>query len=281
MDIEQLIIDVTTACNFRCIHCSQSVHNYEKVMLDYQLCLKVIDEIREAPPKHIRFCAVGEPLLHPRIREMITYAVDNTRSKVTLTTNGMLLKPSILQTGLHMIDISIDAASEKTYNKIRRGGDYGQVVANVEDICDSDTKVYVSFIRQPDNYHEVEAFRRMWQGKADGVIIRRLHTFGGTVGKAEVTQERYPCYYPFERLVLTPWGHYAYCPVLGGREDNTLDARKMTLHEAWTSDYVRQIREAHMTRDFRKAPYCQDCPDWQQTRWPGQGESYMDIIKKI
>lgn len=285
MVMNQLIIDVTTDCMLRCVHCSQSVHKYNKVMLDMGVYRKVIDEISHLSikPKHIRMAAVGEPLLHPNLYNMITYAVNNTKSKVTLTTNGMLLHPGIIHTGLAMIDISIDAASEATYNKIRRGGDYNKVVSNVNAVIQNkgDTKVYVSFVLQPSNKHEEQAFRQKWYGKADGVIVRRLHTFGGTVGGCVVAVERFPCYYPFERLVLTPWGRYAYCPVLGGRQDNYLDARKLTLQQAWESDYLQKIRAAHMSNDFTDAPYCRDCPDWQQTRWPGKGETYMDIINKI
>ena len=56
---------------------------------------------------------------------MIQDAVENSGTKVTLTTNGTLLNEKrmfkILKTGPHMIDISTDAASNDTYKKIRVG----------------------------------------------------------------------------------------------------------------------------------------------------------------
>ena len=54
---------------------------------------------------------------------MIQDAVENSGTKVTLTSNGTLLNEKrmskILKTGLHMIDISIDAMSNETYKKVR------------------------------------------------------------------------------------------------------------------------------------------------------------------
>ena len=76
--------------------------------------------------KYIRYTSNGEPLVHPKSYDMIQYAVSNSGTKVTLTTNGTLLNEKrmkkLLDTGLHMIDISIDAFHDKTYKKVRVGG---------------------------------------------------------------------------------------------------------------------------------------------------------------
>ena len=66
-------------------------------------------------------------VVHPKSYDMLQYAVDNSKTKVTLTTNGTLLNEKrmnkLLKTGLHMIDVSVDAFEAKTYSKIRVGGD--------------------------------------------------------------------------------------------------------------------------------------------------------------
>ena len=54
---------------------------------------------------------------------------------IFLFTNGTLLNEKrmfkILKTGLHMIDISTDAASNDTYKKIRVGGDLDVTRSNI------------------------------------------------------------------------------------------------------------------------------------------------------
>jgi organic radical activating enzyme len=286
---QQLIVDVTTDCMLRCTHCYRSKHNDAGTMLKTDLFMKVIDDISMSSfqPEHIRITASGEPLLHPDIYAMIEYAIDKTNAKISLTTNGMLLNPNIAGTGLHMADISIDAASGVVYDKIRRGGDYNRVTHNVNRLIDrvkktgSRTKVYVSFVSQPANRHQEALFRATW-GRADGVIIRRMHTCKGEMPGDKPQVSRYPCYYPFERMVLTVSGHYTYCPLLcWGDKSHVIDARKTTLHQAWTGSYMNRVRGAHIRQVFDDAPECADCPDWQQTRWPWQGDSYMDIIDRI
>ena len=58
---------------------------------------------------------------------MIQYAVDHSNTKVTLTTNGTLLNEKkmikLLDTGINLIDVSIDAFENDTYKKVRVGGD--------------------------------------------------------------------------------------------------------------------------------------------------------------
>ena len=63
-------------------------------------------------------------------------AVENSKTKVTLTTNGTLLNEKrmykALKTGFHMIDISTDAYSNETYKKIRVGGDLNITQSNIQ-----------------------------------------------------------------------------------------------------------------------------------------------------
>ena len=43
----------------------------------------------------------------------------------------------------------------------------------------------------------------------------------------------------------------------------------------------RALREAHLTGNFCDHQFCGQCPDWQQTRWPGEGRSYADMIEEF
>ena len=84
-------------------------------MLSENLNKKMVDEVAKYGKnitKYIRYTSNGEPLVHPKSYEMIQYAVEKSGTKVTLTTNGTLLNEKngeALKTGLHMIDISLDA----------------------------------------------------------------------------------------------------------------------------------------------------------------------------
>ena len=130
----QIMLDITEVCNLACIHCAHPKFKesdvYAKAVLDPELNIKMVKEVAKYGKnitKYIRYTSNGEPLVHPKSYEMINYAVDHSDTKTTLTTNGTLLNEKkmlrLLNSGLHMIYISIDATTPETYSKIRVNGD--------------------------------------------------------------------------------------------------------------------------------------------------------------
>lgn len=302
----QVIIDITEVCNLECIHCPHPTFKkseyYEARYLDPALNARIVDEVRDRGAgltQYIRYSSEGEPLVHPKGYEMIEYAARNSGVFVTLTTNGTIMNEKrtkrLLDAGVHMIDISIDAASPETYSKIRVNGSLNVTRANVLNLLawirrsGSPTKVVVSFIEQPQNSHEVEDFRKFWteQG-ADSVVIRRLHSAAGAVinvaniMRAEQKREvRRPCVYPWERMVLTPRGYLAFCPADWTQGSSITDYRKTTVADTWCSEFYRKLRAAHQSNEYAAHGFCGQCPDWKQTRWPDEGRGYADLISEM
>lgn len=299
----QIIVDATEVCNLGCIHCphpefKQSEH-YAKRYLDVSLHHKMVDEVRQHGRGHtqyIRYTSNGEPLVHPDIYDMLDYAVKNSGVFVTLTTNGTLMKEKriekLLSSGLHMVDISIDAFLPETYAEIRRGGDLEVTRANVLKFLEirrragAKTRIIVSFVEQPQNKDESQDFERYWKEQgADFVVIRRLHSAAGGVSniaasmkEAQRPVERTPCLYPWERILLNPKGELAFCPQDWIHGSVLADYRESSIREVWQGEAYRRLREAHLANRYDAFPFCAQCPDWAQTRWPGEGKSYADLV---
>ena len=125
-DIDYLRISVTDRCNLRCIYCMPE----EGVKLvDKSLILQ--------EPEIIRVCRVmaelgickikltgGEPLVRPGMASMIRQIKEIPGiKKVTLTTNGILLKEQmkgLAQAGLDGLNISLDTLDAECYKSISR-----------------------------------------------------------------------------------------------------------------------------------------------------------------
>ncbi|MDD5240729.1 MAG: radical SAM protein [Sulfuricella sp.] len=296
----QVIVDVTEVCNLACIHCPhpefKKSEHYASRYLDLDLHHKMVDEVREhgrGSTQYIRYTSSGEPLVHPKIYDMLDYAVKHSGVFVTLTTNGSIMKEKriekLLTSGLHMVDISIDAMNPETYARIRVNGDLNVTRQNVLRLLEmkrdigAETRIVVSFVEQPQNSGEVVDFENYWkQQGADFVVIRRLHSAaGGVAGTANdmrVGADRKPCLYPWERIMLNPKGELAFCPQDWVHGSVLGDYRMTTIREVWQGDTYRQLRDAHLANDFKVFPFCGQCPDWAQTRWPGEGKSYADMV---
>ncbi len=302
----QIIIDSTELCNLACIHCphpafKQSEH-YAGRSQDPALNKKIVDEVREhgkGITQYIRYTGEGEPLLHRYIYDMMDYAVKNSGTMVTLTTNGTLLtKPRIeklLDIGLGVIDISTDAFKDETYATIRVNGELPVVRQNILNLIarnkerGSKTKIILSFIEQPQNEGEGPLFEKFWkEAGADYVVVRRLHSGAGAVknladdlAKDDANKERTPCLYPWERIIVNPRGELVFCPQDWVHGSVITDYRTTTIKEVWQSQFYKELREAHTCNKYGKHAFCGNCPDWKQTRWPDEGRSYANMVEEF
>jgi MoaA/NifB/PqqE/SkfB family radical SAM enzyme len=302
----QIIVDVTQYCNLACIHCPHSDFSKSEAFsgahLDVELHKKLIDEVATdgfGYCQYLRYTANGETLIHPRIDEILEYACKNSKTKINVTTNGMLLGEAkakkLLDIGVDVFDISIDAFSNEVYSQVRVKGDLDKTRANVLELLrlikvhNYKTKVVVSFVEQPLNKHEVDAFEDFWtKAGADFVVVRKLHSAGGSKKGIKSKMEEYigklerkPCVYPWERLTLMPNGMISFCPTDWKHQSEIVDFHKHSIKEIWQGDFMLKLREAHIKNDFCSFCFCEQCPDWINTRWPKEGSAYSDVMKNL
>ncbi|MEO7404393.1 MAG: radical SAM protein [Burkholderiales bacterium] len=303
----QILMDITEVCNLACVHCphpsfKRSEH-YGGRHMDPSLNTKMVEEVRahgKGLTQFIRYASNGEPLVHPRSYDMMDEAVEHSGVYVTLTTNGTIMNEKrtrkLLDSGVHMIDISIDAFTPETYAKVRVGGDLNVTRTNVLRLLDwvrdqkAATKVVVSFVEQPLNRHEAESFEKYWRDQgARYVVVRRLHSCSGAKSElADVRRRaqadgpaRRPCLYPWERIAVNARGDLAFCPSDWVHGSYIADYATTTIKETWQGEFYQRLREAHLTNQFQKHPFCGQCPDWESTRWPSEGRSYADMVEEF
>jgi MoaA/NifB/PqqE/SkfB family radical SAM enzyme len=201
----------------------------------------------------------------------------------------------LLEAGVHMIDISIDAFRPETYAQIRVGGELEVTRTNVLNLMrwvretGAKTKVVVSYVEQPQNQAETADFDRYWKAQgADYVVIRRLHSCSGakielaSIRRKENTElARRPCLYPWERIVVNARGDLSFCPSDWVHGSLVANYKDTTIFDTWRGDFYRRLREAHLGNEYSAHSFCGQCPDWRATRWPGQGRSYADMVEEF
>jgi MoaA/NifB/PqqE/SkfB family radical SAM enzyme len=89
--------------------------------------------------KFVHFCGFGEPLMNPRVEEMIRSMYERG-CDVSLVTNGLLLTGERISrilapdSKVREIAISIDAAHKESYEEIRGNGNFDRLVSNLEEL---------------------------------------------------------------------------------------------------------------------------------------------------
>lgn len=112
-------LEPTTACNLACITCPHEDYIKRAKHLTLDEFIRVFDQIK---PEKITLSGFGEPFSNPRLPDMVRYAKDrgasvNTTSNMTLINDK--LAERIVECGLDLIKVSIDAARAETYKTIR------------------------------------------------------------------------------------------------------------------------------------------------------------------
>lgn len=300
-----IVLDVTNTCNLACVHCPQplmqAAPGFKPKHFHWDHFVKIADEIREHDqPVLLRLTGEGEPTVHPRLFEMIRHAKANCRATVNLTTNGVLLTPKRIETLLDcridLIDVSLDALTRPTYERVRRGGSFERVTANLFYLLDRrreakvPTRVMVSFIAQAENEHEETGFREFWSPLVDHVMVRSLHSAVGAINRAKSAEsavrndarlpERFPCAHLWKRLTVDFTGTVKFCAHewLGSQDVVVGHIERGSLASIWAGEALSQIRAIHRSNQHRPGFICTNCTDWAASKWDFGYERLVDRV---
>lgn len=174
-DTFPICVEVTPAerCNQRCIFCAFDYLGYKGPLLDDEILKLRLPEMASLGVKAIVYCGEGEPLLHPRFPQLVSYAKE-ANLDVALSTNGVLLHQAVEQylPLLTWLRVSIDAGISGTYNRIHRGRptDFDQVINNLAATVslkrerEYSCTIGVNFILLDENFDEVLSFAQKLKG---------------------------------------------------------------------------------------------------------------------
>lgn len=146
--IKHLYIEPTAHCNLKCKMCSRNTWQNESIgHMDMGTFHEIMDTMPESVTR-IFFGGIGEPLMHPNILSMLKLAKETGR-RVELITNGTLLTETmardLLNLELAVLWISIDSFEKASYDQIRLGADYSNVMENIRRLGKIHLKKYPYF----------------------------------------------------------------------------------------------------------------------------------------
>lgn len=152
---------------------------------------KIIEEVFNGPQDHhciINVTGSGDPFGSPLFREFL-FSVDGRHHPevfINLQTNGVMFTEKYwdkmwrIQSNINTVIISIDAGTEETYNKIRRGGNWTALMNNLEFISALRQKNLINELRldfciQKENYKEIPLMAELGiRHRVDGVYFSRI-----------------------------------------------------------------------------------------------------------
>jgi len=284
-------LQTINACQAACTMCPYDTYSkvFQRGRMDDDLFEKVVGEIAQHPETHSFIPMLqNEPLLDKKLFNRLRRFRELAGNKIELemVTNGALLTDEVVSNirdvRLDILDISLDALTKETYETIRIGLDFDQVMAGVERVIAADlphTKILVRLVRQRNNVHEIKAFAKRWRSRGVGVFIYSAHDRAGSVDKFD-ERIRIPvasqpmlhklerrasraffghCPIPFSVASILHNGDVLMCVHDWARKEIVGNLRDNTLAEVWNGERMQEIRSLVSKRDYDKIGACRDC----------------------
>jgi len=128
IDFYQAQLEVTSACNFQCIHCR--IGDQGNLFVSDSVVDNFFKFISRNKSDSFELAiSGGEPLLHPKLGDILDKAQKSGVNNIAITTNGLLLSEKLLDFLRSMdfmsvaISISLDSHDEYIHNTIRGNGE--------------------------------------------------------------------------------------------------------------------------------------------------------------
>jgi MoaA/NifB/PqqE/SkfB family radical SAM enzyme len=184
---ETAMIEPTNLCNLACPTCPTGTGKVKPLP---QMTLGKFEHVLGGLAPRVRNLALwnyGEPLLNKELPAMIAHAKHIGVGVVKVSSNVHFLDGerglALLRSGLDVLILSVDGASQATYETFRKDGDFAHVARSVAWLCAEKRRlglgkprIELQFIVMRHNEHELPEMRRL--AEAWGVDALRVKTVG-------------------------------------------------------------------------------------------------------
>lgn len=262
-------LEITNTCNYACPHCPRNElnRNRELGFMDPATFRKLVREC-DGHVKTIKFIGLGESALHPDLDDMMQ-TLQSSGIEGVLYTNGTLLAryspETILDWNLSTIVLSIDGVDARSFNRLRVGGDYQTIRADLarfrtlrDRLGLRGPHIEIRHVIMPNETPQMlRAFRADWlDGLGDSV---KFNLLGAPYGSKRAEVVNRPRCRDIRREV-----HVRYdgrVPLCGYDGQNAWigDLGDTSLEDIWHARPLEHVRDQHARRDLSELPFCRTC----------------------
>lgn len=277
-----LDLEITSACDLECLMCPRTIQIEEGSFravkhMDWALFTKCVDEGARHALRSAKFNYLGEPLLHPKVAEMVRYCRDKGIVDVMFNTNATTLTEkksrALIEAGLTKIIFSVDSLDQERFERIRAGSDFHAVMRNIKRFCEIReemgsltpiTRASMTVMRE--NQHELPAFIEHFSRIVDSVGYGELTQT--EMGKNQalmfddiqrVVPESFCCAQLWQRMVVWSDGTVLPCCTDAKALMALGNAYADSLYDLWHAPEFRAYRAIHMKGEYQQLQACREC----------------------
>jgi len=264
-----LDIEASSRCNLRCTFCDKLplLTRDQLGNIDWRLYCKIIDEGGERGLWGLKLSYRGEPLLHPKIGEMVEYAKRRGIIDIYMNSNGMLLSETmsgrLMDAGLDRISISVEGTDPERFERDRVGAKFDRIMENIEQLMNlrekrqcKFPKVRVQTVCLP--HIDLEEYTEFWKSRCDEVAAV---DYKDVVHRDETLKRSdWACPQLWQRMTIEWDGTIMPCNNDDFRRLSPGNVKERDVHACWHDPLVRKAREMHRSGNSHLVEACSGCP---------------------
>lgn len=256
-------IEITNRCTLKCIMCSRQIMKRPLGDISWELFTKIVDQTCSTAEIYLLY-GLGEPLLHSQLPNMIDYC-HQKGVPVAISTNATKLEREKTEMLInHPPDhflLALDAYTNKTYQKIRKGGNFYQIRNNIKHYLKRLNQVkpptfsYLLFVKQEINQKEIKSFINYWQKNNAPAIHIKPITEKINLKRKAIPPKR--CLSPWRSLNVTWQGEVYPCCLDTNCSFHLGNLNKMSLAKIWNGQPWLKLRRSF--KNGKLSPLCRSC----------------------
>jgi len=278
----QLVVENTSYCNLKCVHCSHREMRRPQRHMDRGLWDKIAREVGEASPDcELWPTFYGEAMiLRGELWDRLDYAASVGCRNLVLNSNGTLLARDrnierVLDSPLRRFILSLDGLSKEVFEAIRAKAKWENVYPAAVELCRRRRErgleypvVIMQLSVMERNAHEVDGFTEFWRAHGAEVKVRPMleWTATGSVRTDTIvhgSEFRISCPWASSTMAVHQDGKVVACAVDYEGRFVAGDLNTQSIREVWGLLGIR-LRRLHREHRWSELPeVCRGCGDWQ------------------
>ncbi len=160
------VIEINNSCNINCVMCDTKSSTRQKKLMSLDLVEKSVLELKKKNISSVLLHTIGDPLANTKLGETLQI-LRNYKMQTAISTNGLLFEKH-LDTLIEYVDVcssirfSIDGVKKETYEKIRFGGKWEDLIRNLDlakkNLPEIGYEFMIDLVITGDNFDELGEF---------------------------------------------------------------------------------------------------------------------------
>ncbi len=268
-------IDLSENCNLSCSYCPREVMSIKgqtnSDFMELDKLLKIGDQLQELSPNAVvSFSPFSEPLLHPKIKEIVSSFVERG-FKVIIETNGSLLTTELVQffAGFDfeslVVIVSLDHLNQAEYLEYKGSDYFEQVIGSIKELLTLKPRnSFIQVLNMEGLSDKLDKFYEFWHDFRDNILPIKYNNFAGKLpsksGADLSPLTRHSCWHLQRDMQIRLDGTVGHCKQDLFLEKIAGNVFSDGLEKVWNK--LGEFYNEHVLDAEKEFTPCKECDEW-------------------